>query len=140
MDELNKIQKKIAQMPNEVIKLILCYTHSYQAKHLLNDIENITIIKRELIQKYWGYWGDNERNEWLINDIYSYMNEYHAMMYGYRDKFYNIFFRHIGVKNNLQFDKYIKNVGERIVESQINILLGLLTPEERCEFKNTDFW
>jgi hypothetical protein len=115
MDELNKIQMGISQMPKEVVELILCYTHNYQPKLLLDDIENIHIIKSGLIQKYWVYWGDDERDDWLINDLYSYANEYHAMMYGYRDKFYNIFLRHVCVKNNSQVDKYITNIQERFV-------------------------
>jgi len=140
MTELTKIQRMISQMPKEVVELILCYTYNSQPKLLLNDIEHIHIIKRGLIQKYRDYWGDVEGGDWLINDMYSYANEYRAMMYGYRDKFYNIFLRHVCLKNNLQVDKYIENIQEMGVGSQINILLGLMTPEERAEFTNNAFW
>ena len=140
MNEFNKIQKNLARMPKEVVKLILFYTHSYQPKALLNDIENINIIKKDILQKYLDFWEDDESNYWVVNDIFSYANEYHATMYGYRDKFYDIFLRHISIKNNLQVHKYIKNVWKKTVKSQINILLGLLTPEERGEFIISAFW
>ena len=140
MNEFTKIQNNLSRMPREVVKLILFYTHSYQPKLLLNDIENINIIKNNLLQKYWDCWEDDESNYWLVNDIFSFANEYHASMYGYRKKYYDIFLRHTCVKSNLQVHKYIKNLGGRAIGSQINILLGLLTPDERNEFIISEFW
>jgi hypothetical protein len=50
---------------------------------------------------YRHYWEDEDM-DWLINDIISYSNGYRATMYGYVDKFYNIFLRHISLENILQ--------------------------------------
>jgi hypothetical protein len=62
------------------------------------------------------------------------------MMYGYRDNFYNIFLRHVSLKNRLQVNKYIKQIWKLDVVSQINIVLGLMTPEERHTVVTTEFW
>lgn len=132
MNELNKIQKKIQQMPKEIIKLILFYSHSFQPKYLLEDIKNVNIVKKELLVMYRHYWED-EYMDWLINDIISYSNGYHATMCGYVDKFYNIFLRHISLENILQVEKYMRSLERKEVTSQINIFLGLMTVEERNE-------
>ena len=54
-------------------------------------------------------------------------------MYGYIDKFYNIFKRHIFLQLNEDVDKYIYNLKNKELTSQINIFLGLLTVNERNE-------
>ena len=81
---------------------------------------------------YRHYW-DYEDMDWLINDIFSYANEYNATMYGYVDKFYKIFLRHISLENILEVEKYIRSLERKEVVSQINIFLGLMTVEERNE-------
>jgi len=141
MTELFEIQKKLARMPKGVVDLILFYTYNCQPKRLLYDIENINITKKVLSKKYLEYWADDENNnDWIINDIFSCANEHYAMMYGYRDNFYNIFLRHVSLKNRLQVNKYIKQIWKLDVVSQINIVLGLMTPEERHIVVTTEFW
>jgi hypothetical protein len=132
MDELTKIQKKLERLPREIIKLILFYSHSFQPNYLLEDIKNVNIVKKELMVMYRQYW-EYEDMDWLINDIISYSNGYHATMYGYVDKFYNIFLRHISLENILQVEKYTRSLERKEVTSQINIFLGLMTVEERNE-------
>lgn len=132
MDELTKIKKNLARMPKEIINLILFYSHSYQPKYLLEDIKNVNIVKGNLFIMYRHYW-DYEDMDWLINDIFSYANEYNATMYGYVDKFYKIFLRHVCLENILEVEKYIRSLERKEVVSQINIFLGLMTIEERNE-------
>ena len=132
MDELTKIKKNLARMPKEIINLILFYSHSYQPKYLLEDIKNVNIVKERLIVMYKYYW-EYEDMDWLINDIFSYANEYNATMYGYVDKFYKIFLRHVCLENILEVEKYIRSLERKEVISQINIFLGLMTVEERNE-------
>jgi hypothetical protein len=141
MDELTKIEKNLQRLTKEIIKIILFYSHSFQPKHLLEDIQNVNIVKKELMIMYRQYW-EYEDMEWLINDIISYSNEYQATMYGYVDKFYNIFLRHIRLENILQIEKYIRSLERKKVISQINIFLGLMTVKERNELlqvTNEDF-
>jgi len=137
MNELTKLENSLARMPREIIDKIIFYTHSCQPQCLIEDIKHINMVKQDLTIMYRNYW-DYEYNDWLINDIISYANNYNATMYGYVDKFYNIFLRHICLENILQVDQYIIYLGRKEVMSQINIFLGLLTIEERNEFlKNT---
>jgi hypothetical protein len=135
MDELTKIQKNLQRLPREIINIILFYTHRFQHKDLLEDIENINIVKKDLLVMYRYYW-EYEDMEWLINDIHSYANNYHATMYGYVDKFCNIFLRHVRLKNILQVENYIRNLARKDVSSQINIFLGLMNIKERNELVN----
>jgi hypothetical protein len=132
MDELTKIEKNLSRLPKEIINLILFYSHSYQPKYLLEDIKNVNIVKEELFIMYRHYW-EYEDMDWLINDIFSYANEYNATMYGYVDKFYKIFLRHTRLENILEVEKYIRSLERKTVISQINIFLGLMTIEERNE-------
>ena len=126
MDELTKIEKNLSRLPKEIINLILFYSHSYQPKYLLEDIKNVNIVKEDLFIMYRYYW-EYEDMDWLINDIFSYANEYNATMYGYVDKFYNIFLRHVYLENILEVEKYIRSLERKEVISQINIFLGLMT-------------
>lgn len=137
MDELTKIKKKLSRLPREIINLILFYSHSYQPKCLLDDIKNINIVKRDLMIMYSHYW-EYEDMEWLINDIISYANDYNATMFGYVDKFNNIFLRHMRLENVLQVENYIRSLERKNVLTQINVFLGLMTVEERNQLiKNT---
>ena len=68
---------------------------------------------------------------WLINDIFAYANNYKATMYGYVDHFYNIFLRNKFLLTNTAIDNYVSKLEKKIVSSQINIFLGLLTTKER---------
>ena len=104
----------------------------------MNDIINYKEKQSLLLKLYHKYWiidGESEDIEedknWLINDIFSYANNYNATMYGYIDKFYNIFKRNIYLKSNEDIEKYISNLQRKKVKIQINIFLGLLTIDER---------
>jgi hypothetical protein len=133
MNELIKLQKNIERMPREIINLILFYTYSFQPKCLTEDIKSIYDVKKDLLVMYRYHWQD-ECNDWLINDIFAYANGYNATMYGYIDKFYYIFLRHVGLKNRLHVEKYIGYMRIKNVISQINIFLGLMDVEERNQF------
>jgi len=50
-------------------------------------------------------------------------------LYGYVDKFNNIFRRNLYMRSCLEM--YVYQLQNKSVMTQINILLGLLTPEER---------
>ena len=81
---------------------------------------------------------DYEDTDWLINDIFSYANEYKATMFGYVSKFHNIFLRQFRIKNILQVENYIILLTRMDVITQINIFLGLMTVVERNQLlKNT---
>jgi hypothetical protein len=126
------------RLPKDIVLHIIPYTYQLQNKNLLEDIVNFTESRKilfELYHKYWiigmQYHDPNEDKYWLINDIHAYANNYKATMYGYLDKFYNIFKRNKYLKTNEDIDNYVSNLEKKDVSSQINVFLGLLTIKER---------
>jgi len=134
----------ISRLPRDIISKIIPYTYNFQNKILLDDIKNYKEIKTTLLELYYRTWiielqsqdPEDDKN-WLINDIFAYANDYNATMYGYIDKFYNIFRRNVFLQQNHEnIDNYINSLEEKDVSSQINIFLGLLTIDERNELLN----
>jgi len=127
----------IQKLPLDIVLLIIPYTYNIQDKSLLKDIVNYTESKKLLLDLYYEYWiaeqDPEEYKNWLINDIFGYANNYNALMFGYIDKFYNIFSRNRFLKSNEIIRKYICKLEEKNVSIQINIFLGLLTVNERNE-------
>ena len=126
----------INRLPIDIVLKIIPYTYTLQNKNILNDIVNYVETKKNLLILYHTYWFDIEEDEyknWLINDIFAYANDYNATMYGYVNKFYCIFERHIGLRSQSKekIDKYVYNLEKESVETQINIFLGLLNLTER---------
>lgn len=132
----------IEKLPREIILQIIPYTYSFQNKNLLNDIINFKNSKTYLFESYYNTWIINmgypteslEDKNWLINDLFLYANDEKASMYGYVDKFYNIFKRNLHLQTNEDVTRYINALGKKHVTTQINIVLSLLTPEERNNF------
>jgi hypothetical protein len=127
----------ISKLPIDIVLLIIPYTYNLQPKPLLNDIVNYTQTKTALFELYHKCWiverecPDPEDKNWLINDIFAYSNNYKPTMYGYVDKFYNIFKRNNYLQTKDKIDKYVNDMENKNVVTQINIFLGLLTVQER---------
>ena len=128
----------IQRLPIDIILYIIPYTYNLQNKNLLNDIRNYTETRSLLMKLYYEYWiidaesqDPEEDTNWLINDIMLYANNDKATMYGYVDNFYNIFKRNVYLQTNDSIDKYIINLYKKTAKTQINIMLGLLTINER---------
>ena len=128
----------LEKLPRDVIFHIISYTYNVQQKPLLHDITHYNRSKKLLLDLYYNYWivilqssdVDDDKN-WLINDIFAYANTYKPTMYGYVDKFYEIFRRNCRLQTNHEVDNYVRLLQQKNVLSQINIFLGLLTPPER---------
>ena len=140
------MKRFIERLPIDIILQIIPYTYNLQNKDLLNDIINYKETKSLLLDLYYNYWilyaesqDPEEYKNWLINDIFAYANNFNATMYGYVDKFYNIFKRNISLQTLEAIDKYINNLEEKKVKTQINIFLGLLNINERNDLVIT-FW
>jgi len=127
------------KLPLDIVLRIIPYTYNVQNKNLLDDIVNYKESKTTLFELYHNNWiwitGYTENHEedknWLINDIFAYANNYEATMYGYIPKFYNIFKRNTLLQSEEDIDTYVYNLEKKEVSTQINIFLGLLTPNER---------
>jgi len=140
------LQKRVALLPNEIQYNIMSYSYSHQTPLLCRDIRDYYVTLKETYQCYYntfiGEWGDSEPEEknWLINDIYNYMNDYYPMCLGYRENFRGIIERSFvyrywsnkGLENTL--DKFLYKLNKKGVDCEINLVWGLLTPEEREYF------
>ena len=132
------MNKFINRLPFDIVLQIIPYTYHLQNKNLLDDIINYNETKTILFELYHKYWmiereslDPEEDKNWLINDIFAYANSNHATMYGYVEKFYDIFKRHFCLYSKEEIDKYVYHLEKKEVITQINIFLGLLTVKER---------
>lgn len=134
------LQSIFSRLPKDIINHIIPYTYNVQDKTLLHEIQNYVITNMMIRELYYQEWVINligwpsEADDWLINDLFSYANNYIPIAMNYVDKFYNIFYRNIKLKTEEDVDKYVKYIETMPVSRQINIFWALLTIEERKEF------
>ena len=132
------------KLPHDIVHShIIPYTYNTQNKKLLDDIKNYYDTKQAITVLYNKLWkqqrddpdySDYDSNEWLINDIFSYSNNYYPGIYGFVKSFYNIFRRCLFLKKIKDIDRYVSILEKKHVDTQINIFWGLFTPEERMIF------
>ena len=135
------LQSIFSRLPKDIIDHIIPYTYNVQDKKLIHEIQNYVITNMMIRELYHDNWAFNmiawpsEDEDWLINDLFSYANNYIAIAGGnYVDKFYNIFYRNIKLKTEEDVDKYVKYIETMPVSRQINFFWALLTIQERKEF------
>jgi hypothetical protein len=128
----------IQRLPMDIVLQIIPYTYNLQNKDLLKDIIHYKETRTLLLELYHNFWiiklqmQDPEDDlYWLINDIVAYANNNKPTMFGYNDNFYNIFRRNIFLPTIESIDKYVYNLEQKSVKTQINIFLGLLSICER---------
>ena len=129
----------IRKLPEEIVDYIIPFTYQLQNISLLEDIKNFNKTKKIVLELYYNYWivyFNEEVHEdkcWLINGLIAFFNNYEATMYGYTEKFYNIFRRNQSLQSNETINNYFSLLEDKQVDSQINILWSLLTPKERSD-------
>lgn len=138
------LKKNIALLPNEICIKILSYTYSPQSPQLCEDIRDYCTTLSEIYSYYSVYvdeWDESELEEkyWLINDIYNYINGYYPICLGYRDHFYRIInrsytYHYSNKKLDFKIDHFLQALQKKGIYCEINIIWGLLTPEERNHF------
>ena len=133
----------IQRLPMDIVLQIIPYTYNLQNKDLLKDIIHYKETRTLLLELYHNFWiievqmQDPEDDlYWLINDIVAYANNNKATMFGYNNNFYNIFRRNIFLPTIESIDKYVYNLQQKSVKTQINIFLGLLSICERNDLIN----
>ena len=130
----------IYKLPSDILSRIIPYAYNTQNRELLQDIVNYTKTKTQLSELYFNFWIikiqdiEPEDKNWLINDIFSYANNNYPSMLGFVDNFYNILKRNKQLQTNQHVDMYVTNLEKKNSTTQINILLGLLHPNERNKF------
>jgi len=126
------------KLPAELHRHILSYTYSPQPKYLLEDIRNYHATLR-IVKDMYNNSGtsenDDEADNWIINDMYGWLNNDTPTMNGYVDNFIRTIHRypyyHLFDKN---IDNIIYILGKNPANNEIRILWGLLTPTERQTF------
>ena len=133
--EINNVQDIIDNLPPELVYKILTYILKPQSKELMYDMRHFFITKEEGMKIYSERYKDepNEIINWFVNDIGFYMNEYIPSMYGFIDKYYNIFFRLFKMKSKKEIVYFIFKMNKLNSETELNIRWGILTPKEREE-------
>ena len=133
--EINNVQDIIDNLPPELVYKISTYILKPQSKELMYDMRHFFITKEEGMKIYSERYKDepNEIINWFVNDIGFYMNEYIPSMYGFIDKYYNIFFRLFKMKSKKEIVYFIFKMNKLNSETELNIRWGILTPNEREE-------
>lgn len=130
----------LSRLPEEIQGRIMSYTYQPQPEFLLEDIQSFVDCKKELLQKYYDFWilqlhmSVPEERRWLINDFFYYANQYKPTMFGYSDTFYQLFQQAYGIYTQAEVEAFVRKLGKKEVDTQINVVLGLLRPDQRDDF------
>jgi hypothetical protein len=121
------MQQLVNILPIDVVKYIIPYTYNTQNKTLLYDIQNYKRSKIKVFDLCCDYFTNNKTKENVI--LYT-LFEY---IYNTSDrlKFVQIFTRYVHLKTIYDVYNYVTNLQKKTINTQINIIWGLLTPEER---------
>ena len=130
----------IARLPQDLQRRIVSYTYRPQSPDLLDDIQSFVECRKELLRKYHEFWivqlhmSVPEDKRWLLNDFFYYANQHKATMFGYSDLFYELFLRRYGMDTVDAVEAFVRKLGKKDVDTQINVVLALFTPEQRDDF------
>ena len=133
-------KSKMERLPKEIILYILSFSYNVQSQEILEDIRNYHETKKTIFDLYHKTWildiGEKEPEDkiWLINDLFTYSNNYEALMYGYITQFYTMFYRNRFLHTKYQINKYIEKLEKQPLHTQINVFWALFTQYERNEF------
>jgi hypothetical protein len=134
------LASQMRRLPLDIVKIIISYSHSYQSPVLLEDIRSFHKDKNKLLDIYYRLfveeWNDPQPEDraWLANDLIRYINDSIPTMQVYTEKCYSLFYRNPFLNSTEKVERYLILLDEKELDSQINILLGLLLPHERNEF------
>ena len=141
MSSLSTFQKNIRNLPQEIQNIIISYTYSPQPQNLIKDIQNYSETKEylyEIIEEtetrndyYFTSAKDEVHNE-ICNFIYYYL-------YDGSNEFIHLYFcQRFFMYKNISDKSISRNIIDKLcdypINSQINILWGMLIPEERNSF------
>ena len=135
------LQQLIDNLPLELIYKIMSYILKPQPKFLLEDIKNYYQTKNLGIKLYSKRFETQPEQieNWFANDLNAYMNDNLPSMYGFVEKYYDIFFRLKGVVDKQQILNFVLKIHKKPAIKEINTIWGLLIAEERIEMISDNF-
>ena len=123
------------QLPEDLQRKILPYTYSPQPDILLKDIRTYHTTLKLIKEIYKKHCYDDKILDWIINDIYGWLNNNIATMLGYTGKFITTIKRnpyyHLRVPD---VESYIEKFEKVPPNTEVRIFWGLLTAKERKQF------
>ena len=124
METTDRLIKLLKTLPIELVNKIIQYTYSPQSPLLMYDIRHY-VDTRPKFRIQSGH-------EFLFYLIY-FINNYAPM--SYVNIIYTLFQRQYNIKTREQVNNYIVILFNRLtLKSQINIIWGIMTPEERIMY------
>jgi hypothetical protein len=142
-DKLSKhkkcLNKLIKTLPNELIYKIRFMTYKIQKNILLRDIKNYVVINNYLRNMYYMRiiviedLKEPEDKNWLINDLYAFLNKNVPLMHGYIHEIYKFFKRKKNINTKKQVNKFINEMDKKNVSTQINVYLAMMNTFERIK-------
>lgn len=135
------LKELIDNLPLELIYKIMSYILKPQPKFLLNDIKNYYSTKNLGMKLYSKRYETQPKQieNWFANDLNAYMNDNLPSMYGYIEKYYDIYFRLKGVVDKQQILNFVLKIHKKPAIKEINTIWGLLIAEERIEMISDNF-
>ncbi len=133
------ILERVLFLPEELRQYILTYTHKLQPTQLTDDIRHFTLSKDTATRYYFQRfqheieYQEKADKHWLINDIAGFLNNHIATMYGYIENYQYTFKNLWGIKED-KIVKFIRIMGKKQVETEINIYWGSMTVSQRDRF------
>ena len=133
--EINNVQDIIDNLPPELVYKISTYILRPQSKELTYDLRHFHISKEKGIKIYTDRFYEEPELiiSWFVNDICCYTNSYFPSMYGFLEKYYDIFFRFPKMKSKQDIITFSFKMCSLDLETELNIRWGILTPQERDE-------
>jgi hypothetical protein len=129
--------KLFSRLPYDIIYIIIPYTYQLQNKTLLEDIRHYYKSKNDLLEFYLLIYlsftpssmNNNQYEKYLlVTDLFM------DILFNIRSYKSDFLTRVLLVNTPQQVDRYIFHLKNKNINSQINILWGLFTPEERTKF------
>jgi len=128
---------RVVRLSSDIQHRILSYLSRPQPAYLLDDIHSFVETRQELFQKYHDFWIVRlhmtvpEDRRWLLNDFFYYANHYKPTLFGYSTSFYRLFQRGYGLQTHADVDAFVRKLGKKDVTTQLNVVFGLFTPDQR---------
>ena len=124
------------QLPREIVDYIITLTYKPQPEKLLTDIRSFHET-RQKIKDFYSITmkcfneSEDEAIGWVVNNILNDMNSNLPMILGFCKKMEEILLRSNLISTPEDIDLYFYVLLKKPQSTQLNILLGLLTPYER---------